>query len=84
MVVQETSLLAFITLDSLSNKQSLVYGALSCYGPMTNAEISDRLSWPINTVTPRVLELRKLGHVIDNGIKKCSITGRAAHVWKAR
>ena len=51
---------------------------------MTNAEIARALEWSINRVTPRCLELRKLGAVEDAGTRTCRVTGRTAHVWKLK
>jgi hypothetical protein len=47
-----------------------------------NLEISDGLGWPVNSVTPRVLELRKLGELKVYG-STISRTGREAIRWVA-
>lgn len=85
MVVSDTSLLAYMAESySFSHKQSIVYAFLRGFGPKTNSEIAKGLGWPINTVTPRVKELRTIGIVVDGGIRACGITGRNAHVWRVR
>jgi hypothetical protein len=33
----------------------------------TNAELAAKLGWPVNRITPRILELRKMGLVLDAG-----------------
>lgn len=48
---------------------------------MTNREISKVLDWEINTVTPRVNELRKMGFIEEMGKRDCRISGMNAYVW---
>ena len=83
-MVSDTSLLSWTeVMPSLGEKQSAVYAILKVMPlGMTNAEISRALGWPINTVTPRTLELRSYGLVKDNGVRPCGVTGRNAHAWK--
>lgn len=50
---------------------------------LTNAEISYFLQWPINRVTPRIFELRKLGYVRYYTQRQDRITGATASVWVA-
>jgi hypothetical protein len=38
---------------------------------------------PINTITPRVFELRQIGLVEEVGKRKCRVTDRTAIAWKA-
>lgn len=79
----DTSLLAWAEImPSLGEKQMAVYAILKVMSDMTNAEIARALGWPINTVTPRTLELRSYGLVKDNGVRPCGVTGRNAHAWK--
>ena len=59
-----------------------VFETLRDCGPMTNNEIARRLGWPINSITPRVFELRSAGDVIDAGKRACTITGIIAHTWR--
>lgn len=53
-------------------------------GDHTNAEIARALSVPINTITPRVLELRKMGLILDAGRRMCKVTGSTVHAWRAK
>ena len=48
----------------------------------TNTELADDLHWPINTVTPRVKELRGHFLVVEMCKRKCYITGRTAIEWR--
>jgi serine/threonine protein kinase len=58
--------------------------AWSCSERYTNGELSKLLDRPINTVTPRVHELRKLGLVEDAGRRPYRVTHSMAHAWKLR
>lgn len=97
--VRETSLLSYFgeVVQNLGNRQETVFSLLSVRGPMSNAEIAEQLGWPINSVTPRVNELRKLGRVLCvcgrfhlakgdraacDGVRLCQVTGRVVHVWR--
>ena len=79
-MIQPTSTYAYQRiLPKLGKKQKAVLDLLrAADGPMTNAEIAAALSWPINTVTPRVGELREMGLVKDYGVRACKETGNAA------
>lgn len=52
-------------------------------GTHTNGEIAEALSLPINHITPRVLELRRHGDVLESGRRKCVVTGNTAKTWRA-
>lgn len=52
-------------------------------GEHTSCEIAAALNLPINTVTPRVRELRTQGLVLA-AKRQCKITGRTAWAWKAK
>ena len=87
-MIQETSLEAWRAIqEKLSDRQKVVLWAFRSQGPMTNEEISNFLNWPINYVTPRVLELRN--HTI-NGLpcpligskgSKMGKSGKRAIIW---
>jgi hypothetical protein len=47
-----------------------------------NRQISLFLGWPINTVTPRVLELREMGKVELAGRRVDPMTQRTTMFWK--
>lgn len=78
----ETSHPAWISVqDQLNEKQKDVYVCLCEHGPLTDKEISMKLSRDINTITPRRGELVEKGLVIESGIKR-SFSGRMATLWK--
>lgn len=82
-MIQDTSERAFVreVVPTLSERHQRVMEALE-EGPATNTELASRLGWPINTVTPRVHELRKKGVVVEDGKRPCMVTGRTAYVWR--
>lgn len=68
----------------LSKKQNTVLAFLLKYGSMSNKELAAKIGWPINTITPRVKELRDLGLVELDSIKWDCRTNRAESVWRVR
>jgi len=84
---QETSLRAYYdkVLPHLGERQAQVYEVFNREGmDLTNMEAATRLHWSINRVTPRVLELRRLGFLVLNQRRKCRITGNVAMAWKVK
>ena len=83
-MIQETSRIAYQNeiLPALGEKQKLVYDVFMRGGSWTNSELSDFLHIPINTVTPRVFELRKMGLLCEHAKRRCKQTGRTAIAWK--
>lgn len=68
---------------TLSNRHREVLRAfITRDEPMTNTELARVISRPINTITPRVKELRELGHLRLKDVRPCRITGRTAKVWE--
>jgi len=82
-MMHQTSLQAYNEITpKLGYKQRMVYSAIAeLKSPVSNAELANLLLWPINCVTPRVLELRKAGLVVYAGTRICQITGHTAMVW---
>lgn len=79
---QQTSLFAYIEVKpTLGDKQKIVYEALKKFDHMSNQEIAEYLGWEINSITPRVLELRKMGYVREWGEVK-NKQGRAVKAWE--
>jgi predicted ArsR family transcriptional regulator len=79
--VQQTSLQAYFNevKPKLNQKQHEVYRAFEEYGPCTNKQLAEITGKPVNTITPRVLELRTKGFLVD-----CFVAddgGRPAHYW---
>lgn len=81
--MQQTSLEAYFNVvkPNLNNKQQLVMEALEEIFPANNKQIAAHLKWPINSVTPRVLELRKKKQVVIAYVAKDD-TGRSSTYWK--
>jgi len=81
-MTQATSVLAWRSevKPTLGTRQQSVLDALR--GDMTNSEIALKLGVPINTITPRIFELREKGLVVEFTKRKCRVTGRTAISWK--
>jgi|GEM_PF-1959735 len=86
--MRDTSIQAFENQvqPTLSKRQAAVRDLLLLYPQgLTNSEIAQYLGRPINTITPRVHELvNKLKVIEDGGIRRCSVTGSNAHVWRLK
>jgi hypothetical protein len=84
-MIQETSLWAHeLAAKNLGAKQKEVVDALRFFPDATNAELAAYLKWPVNRITPRCLELRKMGLILEAGRRTCKVTGGTAHSWKAK
>lgn len=80
--MQQTSLLAYHSLEQLGKKQKACYDLINREGRLCNREIAELLGWPINRVTPRVLELREQGHVVEVYRDLDPTTNRTVIFWK--
>ena len=95
MVTQATSLFAWMEVQpTIGLRQLQVIDALRELGPSSNSELASHLGWSINSVTPRVHELRGLTknkklnvplvwppRVVDAGVRECRVTRRTVKVW---
>lgn len=81
--MQTTSLKAYAEEiePTLGYRQDMVLKALQNVGPMTNKETARYLEMEINSITPRMNELVKMGLVGEVDKRHCKITGRTAIVW---
>jgi hypothetical protein len=82
-MVRDTSLMAFKDIiHSLGDRQRKVYELFRHErARWCNQAIAYFLGWPINTVTPRVKELRDMGLLEDKGVEIYHATGRKVHFW---
>jgi DNA-binding MarR family transcriptional regulator len=73
-MITQTSMMAYLTdvKPKLNQKQHEVYRAIEQHGPITNKQLAEVMDRPVNTITPRVLELREKRHIIS-----CFEIGRA-------
>ena len=79
--LRQTSLNAYsIAKEKLGQHQHAVLNAIRLLGEATDKEISRTLNWPINCITPRRLELLRLGLVEECGIKYQE--NRPSTMWK--
>lgn len=69
-MIRQTSLMAYKTIrNDLGKKQMDVLLLFRRHRqPLTNKSVARLLGWPINCVTPRVLELRQYGLLIERGV----------------
>ncbi len=82
--MQQTSWLAFRSLENIGQKQKACYGVLKDYGPSANYDIAESLGWGINRVTPRVKELRELGLVKEAYRDLHPSTNRKVIYWEVK
>lgn len=83
--VAETSRDAYHAIGpGLGRKQRVVLAFIRKYGPINNRELSERIGWPVNQITPRVLELREAGLVMGAGERRDEATGHRAERWTVR
>lgn len=69
--------------DNLGNRHKQIYTYLKqSKGSLTNTEIAKGLKLPINQITPRINELRKMRFVILAGRRKCSVTNKTVKIWQ--
>lgn len=82
-MIQQTSLEAYEEIKKeLGEKQLQVYSMLKNLESANNLILAKKLNWDINRITPRVLELRKMGLVVPDCIRMCPITKRMTWFWK--
>lgn len=81
-MVQKTSLLAYAeVLENLGERQMQVLKAIEELVICNNLMISKHLNLPINSVTPRVRELRGKRLVREFKKGECPITGKMTMFW---
>jgi hypothetical protein len=65
-MIQDTSLFAYAqATQNLGAKQKQALDALRFFPDATNAEIVAHMKWPMNRITPRCLELRNMGLILE-------------------
>ena len=81
-MIQPTSLEAYkILTPSLGERQQQVYITITQHPGVSNLDLCRILKLPINSITPRVKELRDKGLVILSGYKKDHITQKRMMCW---
>lgn len=85
MSVQQTSLETYFTSvkPNLGRRQHQVLEALEEIAPANNQDLAKHLDWPINSITPRVLELRLKGKV-EQAYKQKNSQGRTTIYWQVK
>ncbi len=81
--MQVTSLMAYDSIkNSLGEKQRIVLEAIFKLKEASNYDIKKHLGWEINSITPRVKELRDRGLVKESKKDTDPISGRKVIYWK--
>ena len=80
--IQQTSAVAYASLEDLGERQTAVRNAISTLGAACNAKIALYLDIPINQVTGRVFELRDKGLVKEAYKAVWPATGRNVIWWE--
>jgi hypothetical protein len=84
-MIQLTSLEAFMDIQpDLGFRQKQVLDVIQKMPFVCNYEISVILSLPINSITPRVKELRDLGMVVCMGTKQDRVSKRNVMIWSVK
>lgn len=80
-----TSILAYAeVLENISERQTQVYTVIRNLKSCNNVMIAEFLHLPINSITPRVNELRKLHIVMMDKKELCPHTKRLTCYWRVR
>jgi Mn-dependent DtxR family transcriptional regulator len=82
--IQPSSVRAYYNdaMPTLGDRHRAVLQKLGKGESLTNSELAGRLGWPINTVTPRIHELRAKGLVEFADERVCRVTGRKVMAWR--
>lgn len=85
-MIQDTSLEAYDNIQpTLGNRQRQILKVLEQFPQgRSNLSISRILGVPINSVTPRIKELRDLGIVIFSHYERDRVTNRNCMCWKVK
>lgn len=82
--VTQTSIDAFKSIQKELGRRHLeVYETIKKIGPCNNLMVAKYLNLPINSVVPRVNELRNQKKLVGYAFtSKCPFTGRNSNFWK--
>ncbi|MBC8408252.1 MAG: hypothetical protein H8E12_05945 [Rhodobacteraceae bacterium] len=79
-MMQQTSIDAYHSIK-LNARQQQILDQLSISGSCSNEKLSCLLRLPINQITPRVLELRKINKIKEMYREPSPTSGRTCIVW---
>lgn len=81
--ISPNSMLAYLdVLENLGERQEQVYKAIRDLKSVNNKMIAAHLNLEINTVVPRVFELREFGIVKEDKKDLCPYTKKLTSYWK--
>jgi DNA-binding MarR family transcriptional regulator len=82
-MIQETSKQAYESIkEELGERQKQVLSVLEILGTANNRQISNHLKLPINSITPRIKELRDKKYVGVSKVDIDTLTNRKTIYWK--
>jgi len=81
--LNQASIDSYYAIDDLCDRQRDVYIAIRENGPVTNRELSQLMSIPINSITGRTRELVQRNMVVSFGKRCDAVTGRNVNEWVA-
>ncbi len=82
-MITDTSMIAYEQITSkLSSRQRKVFNSIKALGKTCNEAIAWHTELPINCVCPRVLELRKMGLIVEAGVNIKGPHGRPVRMWR--
>lgn len=81
-MLQQTSLLAYRSLERIGAKQQACYRAIKNMVHACNYDIAQYLDQPVNRITGRVKELRDLNFVEEAYRDICPATNRTVIFWR--
>ena len=85
MTVQTTSIISYYeVLNTLGERQKQVLLAMKHLKSANNLMVSKLLNLPINSITPRMNELRKKGILIYHETKACPFTLRSSKFYRIK
>lgn len=83
-MIQETSLEAYMDIhERLGDMQRMILNTIKVYPGVSNKDLSCILNLPINSITPRVKELRAYGMVEFSHYKIDRRTRKRVMTWEA-
>ena len=84
-MITKTSLIAYdMILENLGNRQTQILNAFKKLEFSTSAMVAREINLPINCVTGRCLELRKMFLLERSHISRCAVTKNVAQYWKLK
>ena len=83
--IRDTSRLSYHSLPNQGTIQLEVYEAIKSAPDSTDSELVHLLCWTDKyKLSRRRFELLDQGLIVDSGKRKCDVTGKLCHTWRAK